>query len=297
MSYNNVVIKVKSQKSQLDMPKASGGKVEVRLQGGLGNQLFGWAAGFAVSQRLRSELILNDINLYQHGYQLDAFDLGTVTRVTKSPKQNFKLMRCYQKFPGVFKEQNFCYDPRIESVKNPVILEGYFQSWKYSQDFMPAIKGRILSLKRPSAEFKKYEKLISEGNYVAVHVRRGDYNQLLNYHGIIGEFYYKKARDLFLDLDTSIKFIVFSDEIETARKVVKNADLYLSSKEVVSPAENLVLMAICKGLIGANSSLSLWAGLAMDDVDAVRIFPRPWFTTKDLDTRDLLPPSFITLGD
>jgi hypothetical protein len=65
----------------------------------------------------------------------------------------------------------------------------------------------------------------------------------------------------------------------------------------VSPAENLVLMSICKGLIGANSSLSLWAGLAMDDVDAVRIFPRPWFTTKDLDTRDLLPPSFITLGD
>ena len=48
-------------------------KVVVELQGGLGNQLFGWAAGYVLSRKLECDLFLDCSQLSSRGFQLGQF--------------------------------------------------------------------------------------------------------------------------------------------------------------------------------------------------------------------------------
>lgn len=264
----------------------------VELQGGLGNQLFGWAAGFALSKKLNSKLTLDSSNLIARGYELDDFRLS---ESTPSANTRGKGSRGFTLIGDVFEEESFRYDTRFERIVKPKTLRGYFQSWKYFDLYENEIKSNIIlkkesdSLIRLSDELEKYRVL-------GMHIRRGDYIGLENYHGLTSSTYFKNAVQIIQKLSGFEKIMVFSDQIDIAKEVFPGGDYYISSKELSSSPETLILMSRCNSLIGSNSSFSWWAGYIGQSGSAVRIFPRPWFTNSSIDSRDLLPPNWLTLG-
>jgi len=108
--------------------------VTVELQGGLGNQLFGWAAGFVLSQKLGCDLIVDKKNLYQRGYQLDHFNFSKDLKTTDKQVIGIRVIK-NKIYGNIFEEKSFEYDPRFENIVSPKTLRGYFQSWKYHTGF------------------------------------------------------------------------------------------------------------------------------------------------------------------
>ena len=270
--------------------------VVVELQGGLGNQLFGWAAGYALSKKLGCELILDKSRLYQRGYQLDSFQFGLDVKTKNKPICFSRLIKNYPQ-SDVFQEETFEFDTKFMELERPKVLRGYFQSWKYHQCYAEQIYSLAQKLVHESEQFKYLQSKFNFKELIAVHVRRGDYTKLEDYHGLLNSEYYQSALAKLKILDeTPQKIVVFSDDLEEARKVVPGAVLYIGSKELTSPAENLVLMSRCKALVGANSSFSLWAGMIMGSKNGIQLFPDPWFTKSGISDKDLLPQDFIRIA-
>lgn len=103
-------------------------------------------------------------------------------------------------------------------------------------------------------EIKKlYGQGIEYDHRIAIHVRRGDMVTNGFDINLSDTDYYQKAMDLF----PREHFIVFSDDIEWCKQqeMFKGCEF----SEGHTPVEDLNLMAGCKGIIIANSSLSWWA--------------------------------------
>ncbi len=270
--------------------------VVVELQGGLGNQLFGWAAGYALSKKLGCELILDKSYLYQRGYQLDSFQFGLDVKTKKNSVYYSKLMKNIPQ-SEVFQEGTFEFDRKFLELERPKVLRGYFQSWKYHGQYAREIYNLAQNLVHESNQLRNLQSKFNFKELVAVHVRRGDYTKLEDYHGLLHSEYYRNALAELKNLDrTPQEIVVFSDDINEARKIVPGAALYIGSQELTSPAENLVLMSRCKALVGANSSFSLWAGMIMSSKNKLQLFPEPWFAKSGPSDRDLLPQEFIRIA-
>lgn len=264
----------------------------VELRGGLGNQLFGWAAGFALSKKLTLNLTLNSSKLIARRYELDEFTLSEGILLINKGKKRFHGIGFKE---DCFEEDSFQYDSRFESILKPKTLKGYFQSWKYFDAYGNEIKSNLI-LKRESDTLSTLSDELKKYQVLGVHIRRGDYVGLENYHGLTSSSYFKNAVQIIQKLSGFEKIMVFSDQIDIAKEVFPGADYYISSRELRSSPETLILMSRCNSLIGSNSSFSWWAGYISSSNSAVRIFPRPWFTNASIDSRDLLPPNWLTLG-
>jgi hypothetical protein len=269
--------------------------VVVELQGGLGNQLFGWAAGYVLSKKLSCGLALDISQLHQRGYQLDSFNFGTSVRIINVKRK--LTSRVTNRFKiNIYREEGFRHDVRFENISSPKTLQGYFQSWKYHVPFQDEIYANVRTLANVSDEFENLNKKFNFEDLTAVHVRRGDYKTLEEYHGTVKVDYYEKALESVFQIEGRMTpFVVFSDEPEEARKVVPGAAAYLGPETLLSPAESMILMSRCKALIGANSSFSLWAGLLMMPQEKIRIFPNRWFAKHGIDDSDLVPTNFIRM--
>lgn len=270
--------------------------VVVELQGGLGNQLFGWAAGYALAKKLNCELMVDTSLLNQRGYQLNSFEFGSALKVSK---RSWRLTSTIARFSNrrIFTEESFNFDRKFLEIQSPSILRGYFQSWKYHREFQEQIYQEVRKLAGTSTEFGELQQKFDFPNLTAIHVRRGDYKDLEAYHGTMRSSYYREALgSLSPALFPGEDIVVFSDEPNEAREIMPNAKAYIGPKDLKSPAENLVLMSTCKNIVGANSTFSLWAGMIMKSNTSQRVFPKPWFTNTKIDDSDLLPPEFIRIG-
>ena len=144
-------------------------------------------------------------------------------------------------------------------------LSGHFQSERYFAHCITEVR-QLLTMKDEPAMMPE----------VAVHVRRGDYDNV--YHTHIGADYYAQAIARFPD---NTRFLVFSDDIEAAMGIFR------SFGKVPSPEFNFVvnqsylddfrMMKRCSHFITANSSFSLMAAILSDAPGKQIICPRNWF--------------------
>ena len=145
--------------------------VVVELQGGLGNQLFGWAAGYALAKKLNCELMVDTSLLNQRGYQLNSFEFGSALKVCK---RSWRLTSTIARFSNrrIFTEESFNFDRKFLEIQSPGILRGYFQSWKYHREFQEQIYQEVRKLAGTSTEFGELQQKFNFPNLTAIHVRR-----------------------------------------------------------------------------------------------------------------------------
>lgn len=271
--------------------------VSVVLRGGLGNQLFGWAAGLSLAERLGTRLVLLGRAIRRKDHHIldpRTFELGYFGLAEASGVENFVVSRFSQK--PVFRERGFEYDPRFQEISEPVTLDGYFQSWRYFQAVQHLVKSSLLSRMSLTQQAREAWNDESENDWIGVHVRRGDYEKV-GVMALPGPDYYSKAIARAKELTGAGKVCVFSDDILAARHAVPSADLYFGPGEISRAGDVLNLLSRSSALVGANSSLSWWAAFLGGGRQTVKLFPSNWFSDASVDCSDLLPPNWETIVD
>ena len=231
----------------------------VYLQGGLGNQMFQYAAGLGAAKKLRCELLINNSFYKKHQqrqYELGVFPISAPT---------------FDNVTGeLIEEKHFEYQ---EITKNGMMV-GYWQSEKYFDNVAEQVR----------AEFKLPKHTIAD-DMVAVSVRRGDYLHLPDVFCSLGEDYYAEAREIFPDST----FVVFSDDPDWVKENLDWADIVVKDNPAIV---DLALLSCFKNHIIANSSFSWW-GAWLANGDTV-VAPRNWFSC-DYNTKDLIPDRWIRI--
>lgn len=185
-----------------------------------------------------------------------------------------------------YKEPRHAYDPLPEY--DDMTIEGYYQSEKYFSDAKPEI-AKVLGFEYKPAD------------YVAIHVRRGDYLKYPDQFPVLTDEYYFSAL-LHAQIRGHKKFRIFSDDIDHCKKKYGDIEFRLGIKIEFSterdPVKDMRDMYNAKAFIIANSTFSLFPALLRQDSPLV-IAPAEsrWYgpANKTLETSDLMPERFIKI--
>jgi hypothetical protein len=269
-----------------------GAVVVTGLVGGLGNQMFQYAAARAVTLRTGATLAL-DLSWFptqsKQQFGLAAFPIrATVLDPTQPlPGETRRL--------PVVKERGFHFQPALLTAAPSCYLEGYWQSERYFEAVADDIRREFWIDPPPEVDLFRPT---DQQTAVSVHVRRGDYvaePETRAYHGTCSLEYYARAMDLVRRLVPGARFFLFSDDPAWVQANLGGADTVVVS-ELHSPAHrDLLLMAQCRHHVLANSSFSWW-GAWLSQPGGVTVAPRPWFLTPENNTKDLLPPAWLSIG-
>lgn len=256
--------------------------ISCHLMGGLGNQLFQIATVLAIAKEYNKQPIFPSCTDQSCSRKISYND--TFFHKIDISQRELNM--------PIFRENGFSYKPII--VGDNIKIIGYFQSEKYFKNHKQYILDILTLPDKMKIELNiKYENIINSENTVSIHVRRGDYLKLQNFHCIQTLDYYKKAISNF---STESMFIIFSDDIDWC----KNLDLFknLKCKQYIQDIDynELYLMSQCKHNIIANSTFSWWGAYMNPNVNKKIICPEKWFgPSGPKDTEDIKPLDWIVI--
>jgi hypothetical protein len=276
--------------------------VAIKLQGGLGNQLFQYAAGFSLSKRLDCNLLI-DARFVGLGanriYQLN--QLNVTGKLAQYPELDWfpslearlmnksKMWRNRQHFQHI-RESHFHYVQEFKKYRGHLYLDGYWQSSKYFAEYASEIKQEFSFRFEQSTKMNEYISKIS--NSVAVHVRRGDYinNSTTNsYHGNLNQNYFLSALERLKKEFPDKEVYYFTDDSDWVSRVFQVEPTNIISLNGFSDVEEILIFASAQYKIISNSSFSWW-GAWLGQSKKI-IAPRNWFNpTVQNDTSDLYEP-------
>jgi hypothetical protein len=245
--------------------------------GRLGNQMFQFASTYGVANKLGYEVKF-PIN----------FDVPKIFKIDDSllcPIEDLNNLNNVG-------EDHFHFYENLFKIPDNSNLNGYYQTEKYFSHCEDQIK-KLFTFKTHVIEESKLEKdkinsFFGNLELVSIHVRLGDYVNLQDYHTVQSSEYYTKAIEHFIDKQYG--FVVFSDDIETCKKIFPPSFYFSeSNKDYV----DLYLMSNCSHNIIANSTFSWWAACLNSNENKKIIAPKNWFgpaysynITKDLYCKD-----------
>ena len=284
----------------------------MRIKGGLGNQLFQYAAGYSLAKRLGQELLI-DSSFYPtqalRGYKLPFLAIDYTTQVEQLPinfrieknKYINKLFRILdvRKF-GI--NNQYLLETRSEimqdffTINKPTIyLDGYYQSEKYFIDYREELLAQFVPNYSFEPEYIEAKKHICETNAIAVHVRRGDFvetqgNSNPNRY-VLDDGYYKKCIQYIQTHIEKPYYMWFSDDIEWVKKNFGDAkdSRFISLNTTHPDIDEMMLMTECKHIITANSTFSWWAAW-MKKHDGIILCPQ-----KRYGNIEMIPSSWIKM--
>ena len=272
-----------------------------RLFGGLGNQMFQYAAGQALATRLGTDLALDFRTIDDNGTRrlTDVFDLKIAPAPNLPPAKHqgvlpYALWRALGKNPKFRREHGLGVNPAFTQWGDNSYLHGYWQSEQYFTDIAEHIRGVFCPIPIMSAGNAAIADRIKASSSVSLHVRRGDY-LALGAHGVCSEAYYNAALDQIAPQSTGTPTVfVFSDDPQWAHD-----NLPLPFEKVVvdingpeTDYEDLRLMSLCEHNIIANSSFSWWGAWLNKNPHKAVAAPDPWFAAKGMQNPDILPKNW-----
>jgi len=293
--------------------------VTASLCGGLGNQLFQYAAARALAAQHKANLIL-DLSWFEkvhylrgvtvRSYALEPFSLPVQLKKNKPVLKWFSRLAFFLekvifslKLPlihGLYIEKSFNFDPNFYKLEAPVRLSGYWQSFKYFESIASLIRSEIGTPRHLSMASAKVLDKIRSTDAICIHVRRGDYisNQSASdYHGLCSMDYYQRGVELVLEGLISPQGFVFTDDPDWAKECLQ-LPIPFMVVDVNGPEaahEDLWLMSACRRFIIANSSLSWWGAWLSAATDKIVVAPQRWFSDEEIDTQDLILPEWIRI--
>ena len=152
--------------------------ISARLLGGLGNQLFIYAAALAQAERLKVPLTLlsnHSAGSSSFSLELDSFKhAGCIIQTRESPSRWWRAVnRGTRRRTNLFVETSFEYDAEIEQVQPGVELRGYFQSWRYFTKIEERLRSDLLDRTPATPWLTDWShRVAAEGRTIAIHVRR-----------------------------------------------------------------------------------------------------------------------------
>jgi hypothetical protein len=284
--------------------------VITRLNGGLGNQLFQYAAGLSLADRLGVplKLDLSEFDTYLlRRFELDKFNISAEIATPEETAGFVINPSRFQRYYGrlvislglrfnriAFKQIKFEYDQAFGKIRYPMYLNGYWQSEKYFKSAEDKLRRELSLADQLGEASQKILDGIFQCPAVSLHIRRGDYitnPSAALIHGVCSLDYYHSAIRHVAAHIKDPHFFVFSDDPQWAKDNLKfiYPVQFVEANGPDRGTEDMWLMKSCKHHIIANSSFSWWAAWLNDRLDKIVIAPRVWFLDKKIDTKDLIP--------
>jgi hypothetical protein len=277
-----------------------------KLQGGLGNQLFQIYTTIAYAIQTNQKFVFLNVQELK----------SSVTDRHTYWEYFLKSLKPFLIDPGVInkdnlviiREKGFIYDalplPIAENKINT--LNGYFQSYKYFNNYFQTIN-RLLKIDDIKVELtNKYRKLINDEFPTSIHFRLGDYKKLPDHYVILSVDYYRAALNYLLETTELTKILYFCEEqdledVETTIAILEgdfpNIEFIRADPEL-EDWEQLMLMSLCRNNIIANSTFSWWGAYLNTYRQKKVVYSGRWFGSKlqkTHDTKDLFPVDWIKI--
>ncbi|MGO4666598.1 alpha-1,2-fucosyltransferase [Bosea sp. 2RAB26] len=300
--------------------------ITTRVIGGLGNQMFQYAAARALALRRGAKVQL-DLSAFDT-YTLRKFELGSFpiqalpappaeTQPSRLEPRSGALslggtlirsaLAAVYRFSGRraaddtrYAEPHFHFDRKLAEQALPLHMVGYWQSERYFSDAADIIRAELTSVVPLEVENAAIAAEIKRVESVSVHVRRGDYvnDATTNaVHGSCSLDYYRRAIDFMCERLTSPHVFVFSDDQKWVQDNLRfNLPItYVNANPPDRGYRDMQLMSLCRHHVIANSSFSWWGAWLNPSKDKIVVAPERWFASDELDTRDLLPERWVRL--
>lgn len=291
----------------------------VKLKGGLGNQMFQYAAGLALAT-CKNTSIRIDIETYKilplanetvRKYELEIFcskfniaNQYQLSRFIKNRK--FSTLYWIHKFYNLFSkhnivaEQKLTFDSEFFNTNSNTYLDGYWVSEKYFSSIPSVIRKEFAFRNKPHEHLNAIIQKIKSTQSVSVHFRRGDYvfnTQTNQYHGVCSFDYYDKAVAYISSQITNGFLFIFSDDIGWVKEnwQINIPHIFVENPSYIHHSEDMRLMSLCKHNIIANSTYSWWAAWLNENDQKIVIAPSKWLNESSQNTKDIIPEKWIKI--
>jgi hypothetical protein len=284
---------------------------EVRLFGGMGNQLFQLMAGILASEIRNSNLTLDTrwlkIGFEHSNSNIFAFNWknipnysvkeGSMHKTEKLLSHLFNSLSVRDLIPAKcmrYRSDKQFFESTDWYNASRINLIGYFQDIRIFK-LLNEKYNFTFELEHISQEYKK-QLVKLDGNFISIHIRGGDYITSNNYHLILQSDYYQKAIRLVRLRHHDLPIVVFTDDEKHSSTVLRGIDTKIDQifSNSLSPVESMKLMSKAKVIITANSTFSLWSGLIAKNCE-LTITPRIWYTKSTLEVENLLPSNWVKI--
>lgn len=300
--------------------------VVVQLRGGLGNQLFQYAAGYALSARHRADLLLDrsllpPVTVSRNGIsrwpeQISSFEHsgafigqpGGTSFAKRAIRYRAQVERSIgdSRYSRVLGARVYAREQR----EDPTVfaraaararINAYCTSSQFFAGQEDVVAGQVRSIREPGSWFLDESQHLAATGAIALHVRWGDYLNLREVYGITPADYYRRGVELIERQTGGGRPVwLFSDDpIGAAEYLADAVELshVVVSPESSTPLENMLLLSQATALVGANSTFSWWAAFLSDAPPGSIVFPRPLFgPAGPPEPKDWLQPDWVQIG-
>ena len=306
----------------------------IRVVGGLGNQMFGYAAAVALKERTGADRLVVDRSLCapergateeglaERPFELDGFALsaeiadgapfGKTIRIRKDSRRRgahlagLRLARAAGMRPVPFycERRDLGFDPLFSRLPDDSMIQGCFPSHRYFGEYEEAVRAEFVAREPLPDSLGRLLEAMRGCESVAVHVRCGDYltsaktRKLL---GICSDRYYLRAAERMRAELPDVRFFVFSDDVERVRREpwtdALGADaVFVEGVAGCGPVADLTLMSRCRHQVVANSTFSWWAAWLNENEKKRIVAPSPAYDGTGLKDDDFYPSEWIRLA-
>ena len=225
----------------------------VKLQGGLGNQLFQLGFLDYISKITGKQKYIHELHSPSSVHSKNQY-YETIFEEWKSLYQ-FQNAYIINENPNLLYED---WKSKLNTSINTCVF-GYFQRFEY----MDLIRDQFIGkLKFNNSILYKYPQIT---NKIFIHVRGGDYKNN-PYHELNLKNYYSKC----LEICKNEEFVIFTNDIPYAKNYFKDIPIIQENE-----LDTLYLMSQAKGCICVNSSFSWWG--AYLNPNRPIFMPSKWF--------------------
>ena len=263
--------------------------VIVYLNGGVGNQLFQYAAGFRLARKLNTELKL-DVSYYDHwknsSYVLNSFNVKE-SFATPEEIKRVQQLTLQRNLPSEVSTQIFV--PEVLDYPDDSYLLGCWENEMYFADVAPLLPAQF-TLKNPLSDAAQQwkEKILAEECSISLHIRHGDFvysptRTKMPIFAALPLNYYYTCIETLRQQYKNLKLFVFSNNLHWVKKNLHtDIPTEFVCGEGLADYEELYLMSLCKHNIIANSTFSWWAAWLNQNPDKKVFVPIPasFFGTK-----------------
>lgn len=274
-------------------------RVTVKLSGGLGNQLFQYAAARRVSVQHGAELVL-DTGFYDRGrhrqFELNQFPIQAAVKTNATDARWLRQLQGLTKRllrfdPPAYREPHYHFDPGLLKVVPPVVLEGYFQSPRYFDEIAPLIRQELQPPPPSDIDSQSLSGVLQHPESVALHIRRGDYvsnSKTQKTFLVCPVEYYVRALQ---SLPGEGPVVVVSDDIDWAKQHLprRREMLFAGQNAPRAGLADLWLLTQARHHVIANSTFSWWGAWLSNRQQGITIAPANWFQAGTHSCQDLLP--------
>lgn len=304
------------------------GKLILNCGGGLGNQMFEYAAGSYFATQLNRQLeVVQPLhqhaqwNGYARPFQLSQFAVRSKIRgatfldrlfFSSNPQVRLLQLPLAHLFQAQVIEEPATYRFHAglfdKADQTKIYINGSWQAADYVAAMESSLRDEYQFKSPPQGRNLVYLDQIKRLKCpISIHMRIGDYTLINHLVGsgtarvsmVLRKSYYTKAIDLVTELFPEHTLVVFSDDRQAARNILpKTKDcLFIEGNDAMSAYEDLRLMSHCKHHIIANSSFSWWGAWLNPNSEKKVFAPKYWANTKHSYFPDLYPEGWVIIDN